>query len=480
MRGLLMNKQSSYPGFVEASPRLRQTSRHVILMITRFLVRWHWAVLATIAGITLVLETLEHISRQMDSHWFFYSEVILITLLLVTAGLLMRQTLDSLTERSRLIDLLHKKNEISIQLAEAVDESEVAEDIIHFVSASVPSATASLYTLSENLSSLKLITPGITGESAPNTVQQPLYMPSPCLHCIENRGNLLHPLMACNTSTALLEKSHTTRLCLPLLYGKQTAGMLLIQLPEGQALASEQAEVLEVISSEVARALIATGEKKTRTEMAVSQATRAIQMDIARDLHDTIGQNIGYLRMKLEHMSESNIIKEAGPKAEISQMSAVAEESYDLVRGTLAMLQAGDTGSLENILNSHACMIAERSGLDIEFNTHGKSEALPPKIFRQMFYIFREALSNVEKHAQAAHVSVDIEWAPAKLSMTLRDDGRGFDPSLVKVNTHYGLKFMQSRADSLKGQFALNSSPGSGTSISVTIPLDPTTWMKLS
>ena len=200
-----------------------------------------------------------------------------------------------------------------------------------------------------------------------------------------------------------------------------------------------------------------------------------MQLDIARDLHDTIGQNIGYLRMKLDYMVEKDLAAQGNDlKSEFSQMSQVANESYDLVRGTLAILQSQDPDDLLQLFKRYAGQVVERSALEVEFTGNGKAGHITTHQMRQLFYIFREALSNIEKHSGASHARVDMSWSANSVKLSIIDNGKGFEPSLLAAPNghHYGLMFMRQRAEMMNGSFQLSTEPGAGTQIIIDVQLE--------
>lgn len=213
-------------------------------------------------------------------------------------------------------------------------------------------------------------------------------------------------------------------------------------------------------------------QERNRTEKILTQTIHTMQLDIARDLHDTIGQNIGFLRMKLDHLSDGGAIKKADLASELQTMTRAANESYDLIRGTLSVLQSVDTAELFQIFSKYAGQIEERSSLQIEFSHHGEPRSVSPGRMRQLFYIFREALTNVEKHAHAQRVEVQINWDEDCLKLTVADDGRGFDPCNTPHGSHYGLKFMQERAELLNGSLNVHSAVGCGTRLEARVPYE--------
>jgi len=212
--------------------------------------------------------------------------------------------------------------------------------------------------------------------------------------------------------------------------------------------------------------------ESNRKERLLSQTLHTMQLDIARDLHDTIGQNISFLRMKLEYLAGNRALKKSDMQAELQTMTQAANESYDLIRGTLAVLQSGDSSDLSRIFSRYAEQIEERSPVQVEFSHQGDPRPLSPKRMRQLFYIFREALTNIEKHAQAPHVWISISWDAGCLCLTVRDNGKGFDPFNPHYGGHYGLKFMKERAELLNGSLTIQSAVGSGTKLEVRVPYE--------
>jgi PAS domain S-box-containing protein len=211
--------------------------------------------------------------------------------------------------------------------------------------------------------------------------------------------------------------------------------------------------------------------EQNRKEAILTQTIQTIQADIARDLHDMLGQNIGFLSMNLEHLSETQFSDPARDRGQIQHMTRVANESYELIRAMLAILTNGHSTDPLVLFTRHAEQVAERSGIPVEVTNRGKPVQLSPQQVRQLFYIFREALRNVEKYAGASRVGVDFLWTETGLVMEISDDGVGFDPQHTLVVGHYGLRFMRERAELTRGSFSLQTAPGQGTTIRVAIPV---------
>lgn len=210
--------------------------------------------------------------------------------------------------------------------------------------------------------------------------------------------------------------------------------------------------------------------ERNQKEIMLTQAIHSLQLDVARDLHDTVGQNIGYLRMKLDHLSETNQPSQSDMNVEITNLLKVANDSYDLIRGTLTVLRSGGLADPLALFIQYANQIEERSPFKVDVSSQGDPRPLSPNQVRQLFYVFREALSNIEKHAKASYASVEIIWDEVNLNLLIEDNGSGFRLEDTQVRNHYGLKFMQERIESLNGVFSVQTQKGGGTSISITLP----------
>lgn len=211
---------------------------------------------------------------------------------------------------------------------------------------------------------------------------------------------------------------------------------------------------------------------RNQKEKFLTQTLHTIQFDIARDLHDTIGQNVSFLRMKLDYLSGKKTIKQADLRTDLQTMTRAADETYDLIRGTLAILQLIDSADLHNLFMRYAKQVEERSAFKVDFSIAGDAKPLSAPRMRQLFYVFREILNNIEKHASATRVKIEMIWDRECLNLQVSDNGNGFDMDQIPLNDHYGMKFMRERVHLLNGLLSVNSVSGLGTNILVQVPCE--------
>ncbi|MEZ4659068.1 MAG: PAS domain S-box protein [Caldilineaceae bacterium] len=208
--------------------------------------------------------------------------------------------------------------------------------------------------------------------------------------------------------------------------------------------------------------------KRKETEMA-----RTLErMRIARDLHDSLGQSVGFLHLKLDALvNSSTTLNIQTVQPDLAQMRDVANDAYEQIREVLATFLPSNVNNLSVMLYDLAVTIGHQSGFEIRFTNDGEERPIPAIIQQQLLYIGREALNNVGKHAAATIAKVALSWLDEQLMLTIQDDGCGFDVEDASGQDHFGLNIMQERATQIGAALAIASAPGSGTNITIQLPL---------
>jgi len=103
-----------------------------------------------------------------------------------------------------------------------------------------------------------------------------------------------------------------------------------------------------------------------------------------------------------------------------------------------------------------------------------EDEWMDAEVQMQLFRIIQEALSNARKHAEARSVQISFEKRDHLMSVTIKDNGRGFEPqaAMKKGDGHFGLRFMHERAKQIGGSLRVESTPGKGTCVIVELPME--------
>jgi two-component system nitrate/nitrite sensor histidine kinase NarX len=249
--------------------------------------------------------------------------------------------------------------------------------------------------------------------------------------------------------------------------GKAT---LLFETPVQYNLEGHELKALDELGNEIALAI--ENANLLLLKQRQVDAARDERLRIARNLHDTVGQNVSYLRFKLDQLTSSALT--AGPaefRDELSGTLGVADEIYEQMRDTLEELRTTEKQDLEQIIGAYAGQAAARSGFVVNVRTIGQPQSLSPRRSREIVYIVREALNNVEKHAGAEEVGILLQYGEEEFRLTVCDNGKGFQPDEVEIESRYGVVIMSERASSINADLAIESSPGQGTEVALRLPL---------
>ena len=206
---------------------------------------------------------------------------------------------------------------------------------------------------------------------------------------------------------------------------------------------------------------------KRSQEMAVSEERNRL----ARDLHDSAKQealaasfHLGTALTLFERDPESakNHLVEAD-----SLVDSVRVELTDLIHELRPPSMNG--ARFDETLNEYIIEWAHQTGIEAALNVDGYID-LPLAVKQAIYRLMQEALANVSKHSSAQKVDIMLRFGGSSVEFCLRDDGVGFDTAGQYEGM--GLDSMRERVESLKGAFSIQSEPGGGTEICVTIPIE--------
>jgi len=291
-----------------------------------------------------------------------------------------------------------------------------------------------------------------------------------CTVCQAHRS--ASTLYICNCEIPPESSETLIQYCLPLNHaGKQEALLYLFVTPEAQ-LTKDQETLLNSLAPEMTLALVAA--RNIQTAQKLREKTDTERQQIARDLHDNIAQSLIYLRNKLDMLTD-----ERPPSADkidiqpdLQHMREVTDEVYISLRTLLKEIEGKTLVDLNKMLLDYLQTLKPRVGFDIQFVTHGEPHPLHMRSTRQVLNIIGELLNNVEKHAGAERVVVELESSQAGLTITVCDDGKGFESLVFAPDGHMGLSIIRERAEELNGRLEIKSRPESGTQAELWLPLN--------
>lgn len=200
---------------------------------------------------------------------------------------------------------------------------------------------------------------------------------------------------------------------------------------------------------------------------------------IAREIHDELGQMLTKLKMDLAWLERRLApTADAGLEGRLRGMTQLLDETVQTVRRIANELRPGmlDTLGLAAALEWEAQQFHSRTGIACRFEAAPGVTAPPDRLAAIALYrIVQEALTNVARHAHATQVHIRLESSGTTLQLTIQDNGQGATPAQLRRPGCLGLLGMHERAHSLGGECRIESQPGRGTRIRVTIPLAPCT-----
>jgi signal transduction histidine kinase len=196
---------------------------------------------------------------------------------------------------------------------------------------------------------------------------------------------------------------------------------------------------------------------------------------LARELHDSVTQRLFSISLTAEAAGALVEGSPAAAKEQIEIVQELAREAMTEMRSLIFELRPAELESdgLASTLTKHVDVLRRVHGREIELEVDFDGR-LAPAVERTLFRIAQEALTNALKHADPAHVHVEVRLNDGAARLLVADDGNGFDPADPQLRARrLGLTSMRERAEALGGSFAVSSRPGDGTKIAVEVPRDP-------
>ncbi len=203
------------------------------------------------------------------------------------------------------------------------------------------------------------------------------------------------------------------------------------------------------------------------------EAQLAERTRIAQELHDTLLQGFISASMQL-HVAAGRLPSDSQVRPAIARvlelMGRVIDEGRVAVRGLRSSSTAAqDLGDAFAGIREE---LAEAGHIDYRVTIEGAVRPLHPMVRDEVYRIGREALLNAFRHARARTVDLELDYAPNRLRLHVRDDGAGIDPQVASSGTdgHWGIAGMRERAEKIGARFTIRSRHGAGTEIELTVP----------
>ncbi|MBO1331270.1 sensor histidine kinase [Streptomyces sp. VRA16 Mangrove soil] len=211
----------------------------------------------------------------------------------------------------------------------------------------------------------------------------------------------------------------------------------------------------------------------TRAELADAERTAGTLAErerLAREIHDTLAQGLSSIQLLLRAAGR-DLPADSPVAAHIEQARATAQDNLAEARRFVRALTPPDleNGSLSGALQ-RLCTTAP--GVAARFTTSGTPLELPTPYEVALLRIAQSALGNTVRHAHARRAEITLSFMETSVALDVVDDGDGFDPDhAASGDGGFGLPAMRARVRALGGTFTVESAPGEGTAVAVTLPL---------
>lgn len=194
---------------------------------------------------------------------------------------------------------------------------------------------------------------------------------------------------------------------------------------------------------------------------------------ISRELHDDVGQKLTAIRMELGTLERLHAADPPEFESRLAELKAIAEQTLHVIRDIAAGLRPAvlDDLGLPAAVQKQAREFSKRTGVTASVSVDGDVDRLDDPHRTYIYRIAQEALTNCAKHSRASKIALTLIGRDHSVELSVIDDGIGFDQTRVSHTAGLGLIGMGERVRELGGTVSVESSPGHGTAVRISIPL---------
>ncbi|HOZ69672.1 MAG TPA: PAS domain S-box protein [Chitinophagaceae bacterium] len=195
--------------------------------------------------------------------------------------------------------------------------------------------------------------------------------------------------------------------------------------------------------------------------------------NIAREIHDELGQQLTVLKMDVAWLNKRFQGTDDKVNQRLKDLLIMLDETVQSVRRISSQLRPSllDDLGLTAAMEWQLGEFEKRAGIKTSFEAPQDEIPVPEAAKTALFRIFQESLTNVVRHSEAKKLAVSVKEADNCLVMTIADNGKGFDPMKVAEKKTLGILGMKERTEMIGGTYIINSLPGQGTSVIVSVPV---------
>ncbi len=260
-------------------------------------------------------------------------------------------------------------------------------------------------------------------------------------------------------------------MCVPVsLHERPLGEIVLLYAAPPAAAADDAASMYLAMASHFASRMQSLRAAALEREAAVAEERTML----ARELHDSIAQSLAFLKIQVSLLDSAVRQRDDAAIADrIADIDAGVRESLGDVRELLVHFRTRTSDEdIGEALRTTLRKFEQQTGIDTELAMHGHGLPLPADVRMQVLRVIQEALSNARKHAQASRVRVDA-WPTPHWRFEVRDDGKGFRVEHDRGESHVGLRIMRERCALVGAALEIESQPGRGTCVRVSLSASP-------
>jgi signal transduction histidine kinase len=226
------------------------------------------------------------------------------------------------------------------------------------------------------------------------------------------------------------------------------------------------ATIFVLFASQLAVRERAARERIQELAVEVSELAAAQERNrIAREIHDSVGHGLTVVSVQMEAAKKLLDVDPPRAREHVERAQAVAKEALAEVRRSVAVLRK--PGNDRPLVDAVRALVDECHGeIDAELRLEGTPRALSPAIEFALYRAVQEALTNVRRHANARAAQIVLAFTPQAVDLRVKDDGVG----AAEVHGGFGLVGMRERAELLGGTVAVDTRPGAGFELRITLP----------
>lgn len=434
------------------------------------LLKWRWAIILGIALFVVIIEIFMHfVITNIDITYEVTIEIVMIYVLLVMAGVLLGILERTALEKATAFSHLSSRDALSRQIGAATNYNQVVKIIMEFPHNIVPAVGTALLLYEPTTDLYETV-----GSWGFYGITPPIFIPYTsaelCPECAMAISHTSPAMLKCTCKATQNPVTKCSCYCLYLVKANTPVALLHIYLPENTRLTQDQQDLLTSLSPDMALAL--DDARNKRLNYLLMENVEADHRHIARDLHDNLVQSLVYLRYKLEQLTGEKALAEIEDvQRDLQHLREVADEAYMSVRSTIREIKINSSTDLMTAISEYTHTLEERVNYDFCFDSIGQPRPVPADVARQVLYIYKEIMANIQKHAGAQKVGVKLDWKKDNLFLTVMDNGVGFKLNHESSNDHMGLSIIRERAEEINGRILIKSSIGEGTEVTLMLPL---------